>query len=219
MIPGPDHVYACRGCGSLVRIASLVSGNTVGAVWWTDGKMSAPMLPEVPSFSRCGGCRRFFWVSGLKEVGKIQHMVGGSGARPEWLQAPRIRELEEDELLEAIDAGLFGDRNEELYLRVRAWWAANEPLRDLPPGEGTADGAGLSQRAQANLERLAGMFDSGQPDERLFLAEIERERGRFETALDLLRADFPAQFSAAADRIRELAQARDALVRRISPKG
>jgi len=48
MLPGPTIVRKCSTCGKLIAQPTLLSGNTFGARFWTDGKREAPMLPEQP---------------------------------------------------------------------------------------------------------------------------------------------------------------------------
>ncbi|MCE9670623.1 ribosomal protein L7/L12 [Myxococcus stipitatus] len=71
MVPGPDIVIACPHCGALHRRWSLASGNTFGAVLWSDGWFDAPMRPLPPWIARCAGCRRFFWVERATELGEM----------------------------------------------------------------------------------------------------------------------------------------------------
>lgn len=44
MIPGSPQILTCPYCGKKKEIMSLVSGNTCGAVYWSDNKRIAPML-------------------------------------------------------------------------------------------------------------------------------------------------------------------------------
>ena len=53
MKPGPDKVLACPNCRAPAIIFTLLSGNTVDARRWTDGKMDAPMLPQLPALTKC----------------------------------------------------------------------------------------------------------------------------------------------------------------------
>ncbi len=71
MVPGPDRVIECAPCKTLMRVPTLLSGNTFGARWWTDGKMIAPMLPMPPTITRCHGCGRYFWIAEAKGIGEI----------------------------------------------------------------------------------------------------------------------------------------------------
>lgn len=61
MRPGPDLVVACPRCGRRARARTLLSGNTFGARFWTDGKVEAPMLPTHPPVAPCRACGRMFW--------------------------------------------------------------------------------------------------------------------------------------------------------------
>ncbi|MFY0567459.1 ribosomal protein L7/L12 [Archangium lansingense] len=71
MIPGPDYIIGCPSCGEPHRRGSLMSGNTSGARWWSDGKREAPMLPSRPLVVRCRGCSRYFWLSRGEPLGTI----------------------------------------------------------------------------------------------------------------------------------------------------
>jgi hypothetical protein len=41
---------------------SCAEGNTIGAIYWTDGKREAKMLPNHPWLVKCPVCSRLFWV-------------------------------------------------------------------------------------------------------------------------------------------------------------
>lgn len=71
MTPGPTLVVSCPSCSAQHLQATLGSGNTLGAVWWSDGKCDAPMLPELPVVTRCTACARLFWVHEAKSVGEL----------------------------------------------------------------------------------------------------------------------------------------------------
>src|SRR5438094_520151 len=70
MIPGPPRTVACPHCEALAWYMTLVSGNTLGARTWTDGKQVAPMLPHLPAVVKCRRCGRCYWLVDAKEVEK-----------------------------------------------------------------------------------------------------------------------------------------------------
>ena len=72
MIPGPDVVVAYPRCGGLARYETLLSGNTLGARVWTDGKVEAPMLPRPPEVVRCGHCGGYYWLRQAEKVGYLK---------------------------------------------------------------------------------------------------------------------------------------------------
>lgn len=69
MIPGPDIIYKCPKCENLIKNHSLLSGNTIGACHYSDGKMIAMMLPEYPYITKCEKCNTIFWLEEKYEVG------------------------------------------------------------------------------------------------------------------------------------------------------
>ena len=69
MLPGPTLIITCPKCNAPHRTGTLQSGNTFGAVCWSDGKMVAPMMPEEPTFTKCSACGTFCWVSDMLQIG------------------------------------------------------------------------------------------------------------------------------------------------------
>ena len=57
MMPGPILIKKCSACGGLIEEEILMSGNTCGAVYWTDGEHYAPMLPDTPELVKCPHCK------------------------------------------------------------------------------------------------------------------------------------------------------------------
>jgi len=54
MIPGPGQVVACPRCEAEASYSTMISGNNFGARFWTDGRMIAPMLVEIPAMAEPG---------------------------------------------------------------------------------------------------------------------------------------------------------------------
>ncbi len=162
MIPGPDKVIECPKCKGLVRGFTLMSGNTGWARMWTDGKMIAPMLSQLPAVTKCKKCGHYFWASDAKEIGKIPLRRAEAEKIPsKWKAAGHIRELSETEYLEAIDIGIASTKEQELYLRICAWWAGNDSLRSQGQSSAyqTQTVPTRSSEATMNLERLLELFD------------------------------------------------------------
>jgi ribosomal protein L7/L12 len=371
MIPGPTHIIGCPSCRAPHRLGSLMSGNTSGARWWSDGKREAPMLPSSPLVTRCHGCGRYFWLSRGEPLGRIAHFLPdpyrdvvlqepgprrlevmallrrvlgvelheakallehlpvelavdvsrdtawqlleqfqaiGATARvrpvlepperptvtnfflmkvgprrvevmavlrehfgaslaqvkgllerlplelpsrgvqldpldallaryraagavltryelppaprprplpgedfpPEWAELPAVRELPEAELLAALAAGVTRGRDEERELRLRAWWAGNDPYR--VPGAAWKPFAEREPAARDNLRVLLELFDPEQPLEHWMKAEALRELERFDEARALLVWEPPQP------ELHEVAEHLRALVERRAPE-
>lgn len=194
MLPGPTLVLKCPHCAQRFLVRTLTSGNTFGAVFYSDGKRVAPMLPASPAFHICRQCRRPFWIADAPEEGPAEDL----GVRGEFAEVPTAEEYRE-----ALASGLAADRHEERALRMGWWWALNDGERDLPS---TAEIPERSEEWEANLGRLAGLVELEEPEARLILGEIARERGRFDEARGYLEEAFPDTLEPFANALRELVQ-------------
>lgn len=115
-------VRECAHCRAHVAQEDTLSGNTIGAKVYTDGKREAKMLPDHPALVKCPVCGGLFWVEDAPEVG-----VGFDAAESrEKVMAPS-----EKEMLNFL-AGQGLPKEKEIYLRMHAWWKANDAWRRLP---------------------------------------------------------------------------------------
>ena len=235
MMPGPDKIIACPTCGRLARVFTLWSGNTLSAVYWTDGKMEAPMLPKPPAITRCSECEAFFWTHEAHAVGEISPFASETlrETPKAWREARHVRSLRADELYEAIESGLAKNEEQERNLRVLAWWASNDATvgcEPIPEGAPLWMVGGFRHRNglqglpsppgdafTSNLEALYELLSEDGLGQRLMKAEVARELGRFDEAIQLLADDFPKQYQPAVKRIRELAESGERLVSMIPP--
>ena len=71
MTPGPTLVKKCSECMQLVTQQTILSGNTIGSRFWTDGKRHFPMLPDFPQLVECPHCQAFVWIEELEQVGDM----------------------------------------------------------------------------------------------------------------------------------------------------
>jgi hypothetical protein len=216
-LPGPDIMIQCPNSDQVVKKATLRSGNTMGGRVWSDGYAVYPMLPSFPEITRCDD-GPFFWVSEAKEVGEMSVWGDDSKVPNEWKQAKRIRFLTEAEYLEAIDMGMGRTLAQELHLRLLAWWAANEPLRQNQEQSGNT-GQKIpflpGSKARKNLEQLVKLLSITNPNQRLMRAEALRQLGRFEDALTILHMPFPENLTKVADWMRSLVIERDYMVKEL----
>jgi hypothetical protein len=187
MTPGPTQVIACPHCHALESYGTVKSGNTFGAVLYSDTKRVAPHLPQRPSFVECHACRETYWLEDASELGSFSPWAPSPGEKinPAWKNAPAVRAPGEEKYYDAIDrmaASPSADRLREL--RLLAWHAQNDPYRanDAPP-------FALSPRARENLQNLTRELEADpepDPNNLLLIAELQREQGEFDSALLLL---------------------------------
>lgn len=215
MIPGPDQVIACPYCSVLAKHMTLVSGNTIGARVWTDGKRVAPMLPRLPSVVECRSCGECFWLADAKKVGTVKHYgLGGEQVDPAWAAAPGLQEPTEEAYYRALRKGLAANPKQERTLRILTWWRGNDTVRETPDSE-DARVAGGSEARRENLEALARLLDEGDENDRVMKAEVFRELGEFESALQLLERVTKPEYGAVVHQLRSLCEAGDKFVRQL----
>ncbi len=198
-MPGESIYRECPSCDKLLTERTLLSGNTFGARFWTDGKMDAPMLPQYPALVRCAHCQTLLWLPEAKEhefatpPKMFENVEGALSPQPPT----------EADYLEAIESGLAPDKEQEKYCRVHAWHCFNDARRDA---KNAAELSDLPDDTAANMKALFAMLERNKPDERMLRAELARELGRFPEALQLLNHDFGEDYAATAAQIRELAE-------------
>lgn len=182
-IPGLSKVRVCPNCNAHVLEETTTSGNTIGAAFRTDGKMVAIMLPDRPRLVRCPTCGKPFWFNQAKTI--------ASGHR--WDdEIKKLKPLDpelpsETEYLEMLADSTLDDK-QRLYVRHRAWWAANDTIMAR---KDTA--AGFSEAQTVNLQTLVTVISVDTPEGRIEKAEILRELERYGDCIALLSEPFESK--------------------------
>lgn len=181
MLLGPNYVYKCPNCGNLLVQGSLISGNTFGATIYSDGKTIAPMLQEFPNLTKCKKCETILWLSKLKEIGiyewnsvenlKLQH-------------ADRAEFLEIEDYYIALNKGIAENHDEELMIRQQIWWAYNDKIRQ---GQKIFIDEKDELRWKENVEKLRTLFDPSDINQKIMIAEINRNLGDFESCIGIIQ--------------------------------
>ena len=195
-------VRECPHCKAHVVQEETVSGNTIGATYWTDGKREAKMLPDHPWLAKCPACQGLFWVDEAVEMD-----TGFDAAKGK----QQVLALSEKELLRFL-AGPSLPRDKELYVRVWAWRSANDAWRRVPNAT-----PAFSKDQVQNLHALSDMLDEKKPNHRILKAEIARELGDFDECLLLLSFQFDEGYDHARGVIKKLAEEEIRVVRPFSP--
>lgn len=185
-------VRECPHCSAHVVHEKTVSGNTIGAKYYTDGKREAKMLPDHPALVKCPVCGgQLFWVDEAKEVD-----VGFDAAQGK----PQVMAPSEKQMLDFL-ADHTLPKDKEIYLRLRVWWNANDAWRRLPDPK-----PAFSPEQVKNLDALSALFDESLPGHRILKAEIARELGKFDECLLLLSYQFEQGYDWIVGFIRKLAE-------------
>jgi hypothetical protein len=195
-------IRECPHCKTHVVQEETVSGNTIGATYWTDGKREAKMLPVHPWLVKCPACSGLFWVNEAVEVD-----TGFDAAKGK----QQVLKPSEKDVLEFL-SGPALPRDKELYVRVWAWRSANDAWRRVPNAT-----LAFSKDQVQNLNALSEMLEEAEPNQRILKAEIARELGEFDECLRLLLYQFDKGYDHAVGFIKKLAEEKVRVVRSISP--
>jgi hypothetical protein len=181
MTPGPIIIHECPHCQAPLCEFTLGSGNTIGARYWSDDKMDAPMLPEFPWLVKCPKCKGAFWIDEAKKLGEE-----GLGAMPQkkWGNAPATLAADAADMQTMLAKSKLS-KAKEVYLRKHLWWQANDKARcDVKVV------VKFTPEQQKNLQTLASLMDEKNEPERILKAEIFRELGDFDHCTALLAKPF-----------------------------
>ncbi len=215
-MPGPDNIRKCPHCSALFREHTTMSGNTIGAVIWTDGTMEAPMLPQWPLLVKCAKCGKLIWVRESEVVGSYGFMDVEERrndvrdpVEEKWKSA-RDPDLPSEADLLAAAAAPGGTPEKEKYVRMWAWRIRNNEVRGQRTGT-----LGWTEARMQNVRRLKQLLDVGDPWQRLLHAEIDRELGDFEACLKQLEGDFGSMNPILVGTIKRLAEEKSSAILQI----
>ena len=172
------------------------------------------MLPDRSPILKCAKCSHLFWRAKAKELARIDRFAA---TKEEEEAAERFGEAQsaldptEQDLLDLAKAGDLS-REEQVTVRRRAWWLANDRFRRRP--ESTK--AEFSEAQLENVRRLYSVLDEQDAWERILRSEIARELGNFEDCLQLLKKEFEDEgYAARATFIRDLAAKKNSRVTQV----
>ncbi|MDR2683829.1 MAG: hypothetical protein LBB53_00410 [Prevotellaceae bacterium] len=180
MIPAPDSVYKCPKCDEFFKNRNLLSGNTCGAILYSDGKQNAPMLPEFPNLTKCEKCDSIFWLSDLKEIGEID-CWGEESNNKEWANAPYAEFLNIKDLFRALDENK--DDKKVVYIQLMIWRTFNDRVRQ--------NNNLFIDESEKNLwiencNSLIKLLDKNDVNEQIMIAELYRNLGQFENCMEII---------------------------------
>lgn len=114
MQPGPTIIKKCSDCYKSIKQPTLLSGNTFGATFWTDGKQEAPMLPDQPWLVLCPFCHAPLWIDELEKLGEIKYSENSIG---KFNDAIEYKTPSVDDYAALLEKGISSQKKER-YIRI-----------------------------------------------------------------------------------------------------
>ncbi len=207
MIIGNSLILTPPGSKTSIIVPTIVSGNTCGAVFWTDTKCEAPMLPDRPSHYKHPIEGTLFWIDDCEKNGTLPP---GRDTEPDFPRKglnPAAKPTADD-YFAALESGIADTDKRILEIRIRLWWLGNDPVREGRASE-------PEPRFLENLTQLVLLYSGKDKDSQLVKAELLRELGYFKDALALLENQDFGDLQYEAKFIASLCQTQDARVAKI----
>ncbi|WP_373492578.1 hypothetical protein [Aquiflexum sp.] len=186
MLPGPTNVYHCPGCSKSILQWTLASANSLGAKYYSDGRIKAPDFPATVIITQCEDCGTIFWLD--REI-KVDEFEDDDFREDDALKRDYYREqgawaeeLDKEGWVKAIQKGAFRNPKEEIYLRKKLLWCLNEFFLE---NKGFLDAEDFLLR-QENANNLIKLLDNTAQRDLLLIAELHRNVGNFESCLEVL---------------------------------
>ena len=170
-----------------------MSGNTIGAKYYSDGKRIAPMLIDFPQITKCNECNTIFWIKNATKLGTLDAFEGLS-KNNENIQQSRFLTMQE--YFEALWKKVHQSKAEERDIRISIWWTFNDRIRfqdekyklkkpHAPVLFLTEDEKKLWDE---NTYYLIGMLDQSELNDRIMIAELHRNMGKFERCMEIINS-------------------------------
>lgn len=188
---GPSRILTCPYCKTDKKVISLLSGNTLCAEFWSDAKQITPMLREASFVQKCPSCNLYYllteFTQGNRYVTDFNEQTMEQG------------NLSFEELCSALYylEGTIG-RESETKIRIMIVQAFNDRYRK----EGKIEDPSKEEKTVFH-DTLSKLIETMKfSDENiLFKAELYRELGDFEEAINILETITPINNS--QSRVRE----------------
>lgn len=193
MKPGKATMVTCPYCGTKKELMTLCSGSTIRAVHWSDGRVFAPMMPQVSSVQKCPKCGKFYLLYKQKwEEGENASSELGELTYREW----------NDAYFQFVEESAQLDKSDWANVRLGLIRAYNDSItgRNFISPEGFRIRMEIPKE-DADFLFIASVIDDyireyngSSAKDTLIKAELFREAGQFdqcEATLALVkRADF-----------------------------
>jgi len=199
MLPGPDNIIECPYCENRFRERTLMSGNTFGATFWTDGKREAPMVPDSVIVSFCEECNNYFWVEDAEIIDRVAPDIR------KYPEAELLEELTLEQYIEALEKMEVKNDEDMIYLLRQIWWKYNDYYREdneekIPQN--------IIDKMPDLLNKLLDFLDESDADHLIMKGELLRELGKFEEAKKTLNKISNPEYEDVRDFILELVDKR-----------
>ena len=201
MKAGRTMRLACPHCGRYKCMESIMGGNTFCGTAWSDSKKEYPMLPSISPIQRCPKCGAYFFyeegmLGELMDENEFKKTLEGINlsqteiekqydkALSKWFKEAdnngfgHLNEQESREAYESLYSESLSKHKKTDLLLTRLYAFNDEYLRN-----GNTMLPDLQTVQEDFIYKIIELF----PNDIVLIAELYREMGQFEKAIELLR--------------------------------
>lgn len=167
------EISTCPYCKTQHRFYQTLSGNTIGATFYSDGFVMGSMYPNFRVYGKCVSC---------KAVYKLDDALDDEGQKIDNL--PDLPEPDLYDYVKYLESVEKLAPDDEEYIRTKIWWFFNDRDRISQPI--------FSDNADKTIWRhnilvLISLIYNNDPEALIKKAELERNLGRFRHCRSLLK--------------------------------
>lgn len=182
MTPGPARKAYCPHCQAVKLIATIASGNTIGARMWSDMKREAPMLPHASYVQKCEACSKYFTLAVWADYETEPEYAEG-GSHGTWGNLTFAEWKETVDQFEA--AGEYTNEDEKTSVYINFLQTYNDEFfRGHEPKEPAEADKALFIKYVDKLLGIMPIEDVG-ADASVMLLEFYREAGQWDKVAEL----------------------------------
>lgn len=182
-------ILICSVCSQLYKNQRIASSNSMGASYFSDGYIEGPFIPVQPRIIKCinENCGQFLQISQLKMVASVNHDDEDASSPDAWETAYDLvgYKIGLNNLKEALHKDICNSIDNEIIIRTQLLWRYNDLFRK--------DSSYFLQDDERdifinNIDRLIVLNqDKDSISDKLFLAELYREKSDFEHCFEILK--------------------------------
>lgn len=183
-----DEIYECPNCKNHIGTSNLISYNNFKNRLFSDFKSD---IFESPNLTRCKKCKEILLLRNQKLVGgeifdMIRDLCENKPEQIEKIIPDRASFVSIENHFRAIESNVIENKDDEIFIRMRILWRFNDKFRYSK----TISFIDHFQEKQweDNIRRLIELLDFSDEQNKVMIAELNRNLGNFDESLKILEA-------------------------------
>ncbi|PLX13519.1 MAG: hypothetical protein C0598_03405 [Marinilabiliales bacterium] len=186
------NILTCPNCSKFVQVLEVLSFHIFESEVYSDGKAdTTPIMPNTSRILICPECNKEFWLEDAKNI--LDNEIISDEIKDVATPTELFSVKNSDNLLglslyykRLLDDQFAKTTDRESYLRILLWHELNNIVRYNIPIRNEVL-VQCDKMIFENLVQLVKIFNPVYLEEKLMLAEMYRELGEFDFAIEILK--------------------------------